>query len=198
MANTSSPGTTLRARTSVFVGAALLALVGVLLADAVLRGRWDVAALSLPALGLVAGLAVEVFLRPGIRLHHGGITVVNPLVTTEVPWADVADVTTRFQVSVETRDGRRIRCWGAPTAARTRPVAVARTRDRAATGTSGWLRASSPHRVIESYLAQYGDPALPASAAAAAVTVRRRWHWTTAGILAALALIATGQVLWVH
>jgi hypothetical protein len=198
MANTSSPGTTLRARTSVFVGAALLALVGVLLADAVLRGRWDVAVLSLPALGLVAGLAAEVFLRPGIRLHHAGITVVNPLVTTEVPWADVAEVTTRFQVSVQTRAGRRFRCWGAPTAARTRPVVTARTRDRAAPGGSGWLRASSPRRVIESYLAQYGDPAAPAAAGAAAGTVRRHWHWSTAGIIAALMLIAAGQILWGH
>jgi len=186
-------GVRLRARTSVLVGVALLALVGVLLADALVRGRWDVAVLSLPALGLVAFFAVEVFLRPSIRVHPGGITVVNPLVTTEVPWADVGDVTTRFLVTVHARNGRRIHCWGAPTAARTAPTTT-RSTVSSASETSAWLRASSPHRVIESYVVQYGD--LPASTGGVehAAGAHRHWHSMTVFLALALVLVAAGQV----
>ncbi|MCU1447807.1 PH domain-containing protein [Cryobacterium sp.] len=186
------PGVTLRAPSSLVVGIALLALAGVLLADAALRGRWDVVAFSSPALGLVVWVAVEVFLRPGIRLNSAGITVVNPLWTTEVPWGAVTDVTTRFVVAVETTDGRRVRSWGAPTAARTRP-AGARPAGARPSGTSGWLRASPPHLVIESYLVQYGDRPVPAHAAGP--FANRRFHVTTAVVAGALLIIAVSQAL---
>lgn len=188
-----SAGVNLRARTSSVVGIALLALVGVLQADAALRGRWDVVVLSRPALGLVAWVAIEVFLRPGIRLHPRGITVVNPMRTTEVPWADVAEVTTRYLVSVETRGGTRIRCWGGPTAARTRPVAAGRSSGTRETDSTGWLRASSPHRVIESYLAQYGESRASAGADPAGTTTRRLAHYVSFGVVGALVLIVVGQ-----
>ncbi|WEO78509.1 PH domain-containing protein [Cryobacterium sp. SO2] len=187
-------GVTLRARASVLVGIALLALAALLLADALLRGRWDVAVLSLPALGLVACLAVEVFLRPGIRVHHGGITVINPLHTVEVPWSQVAGVTTRFLVSIETVGGGRIRSWGAPSAARSRPTR-ARSVDSTDADAGGWLRPSSPHRVIESYVAQFGSSALPAVVGAPGAAPRRRWHTTTAGVAGALVLVAVFQLL---
>ena len=187
-----SDGVTLRARMSLVVGVALLALCAVLVADALLRARWDVALLSLPALGLVACVAVEVFLRPGIRVHSGGITVINPLRTVEVPWAGVADVSTRFQVVVETRSGRRIRCWGAPTAARTRPTGG---RGRPGPeGAVGWAPSSSAHRVIEAYWAQSQRPESEA-VHPADDAITRPWHATTIGIGAVLVVIVVWQIV---
>lgn len=197
-APTPRQGVVLRARMPVGVGFALLALVAVLLADALLRGRWDVAVLALPALVLVTCLAVEVFLRPGIRLHADGITVVNPLVTYEVPWVLVADVTTRFLVAVETVDGRRIRCWGAPTAAR--PEGAAAAADRrgrpAAPRGSREPGGTAAHRVIEAHRAQYADAALPAADSGVAARLSRKWHWMTVGISAAMIVAALSQVLF--
>ena len=190
-------GVVLRARMSVGVGLALLALVAVLLADALLRGRWDVAVLALPALVLVTCLAVEVFLRPGIRLHAGGITVVNPLVTYEVPWALVADVTTRFLVAVETADGRRIRCWGAPTAAEPRgPAAVDRSGRPAARRGSRPPGGTVAHRVIEAHRAQYADAARRPADSSATARLDRKPHWMTLGLAAAMAVAALRQLLF--
>lgn len=188
-------GVTLRARSSTLVGIALLALVGVLLADALLRGRWDVAVLSLPALGLVVLAAVEVFLRPGLRVHPGGITVVNPLSTIEVPWPAIADVRTRFHVSIETRSGRRIGSWGAPAAPRIRPSAAG-SRGNSAGGTvadsDGWAPSSASHRVIESYWARFGVSAAPD----APVAPLRRWHWVTVGAGGALVFLVVRQLVF--
>ena len=187
-------GITLRARLSVGVGVALLALVAMLLADALVRGRWDVALLSLPALGLVVCVAAEVFLRPGIRLHPDGVTVVNPLRTSEVPWSDVADVSTRFLVSVQTRSGRRISCWGAPAAARIRPTNP-RTRGAARGGAAQWHTTSAAHRVIESYWAQHGLPDEPEATAAGSSRTIRRWHSVTLGVAVVLLCAAIRQLI---
>nr|RZI35127.1 hypothetical protein BJQ95_02468 [Cryobacterium sp. SO1] len=177
---------------SVGVGVALLALCLLLLGDAIVRGRWDVAVLALPVLVVVVWLALEVFLRPGIRLHPYGITVINPLVTTEVPWLAVTDVTTGFLVAVETVDGRRIRCWGAP--AGTRPErAVAERGGRAgARGLPAGGRTPA-HRVIEAHWAQYGVPGVPGVPCAVngkAARPRRRVHWLTVTVTLAVSAAA--------
>ncbi|WP_181397174.1 PH domain-containing protein [Cryobacterium arcticum] len=168
---------------SQFVGVILLALTVLLLVDAVIRGRWDIAALSLPALGLVAWMAGEVFLRPGIRVHDGGVTIVNPLHTIEVPWAAVDDLSTRFLVSVQTRSGRRIRAWGAPTAVRSR--GAGRSDDPG--------RSSSAHRVLESYWEQHA--AASSAAAGSEVSATRNWHGVAIGVSVALILVIGGQLL---
>jgi hypothetical protein len=113
---------TLRAPSSIALFVAVVVVSVVLVGDAILRGRWDVAAASVPAVGLGLWAASVLFLTPGVRLSEHGVTVMNVLRTTVVPWAHVEEITTRFQVVVTTRDGLRIRCWGAPTSARTRVV----------------------------------------------------------------------------
>lgn len=187
-------GVILRTRSSTLVGAALLALVVVLLADALLRGRWDVAVLSLPALGLVVVAAVEVFLRPGLRLHPGGITVVNPLSTIEVPWPAIADVRTRFHVSIETRSGRLIGSWGAPAAPRIKPSAAGSLGDWSggtAAHPGGSAPSSAAHRVIDSYWAEFAESAAREELAEPV----HRWHWVAVGALVALVIVVIGQLV---
>jgi hypothetical protein len=182
---------------SVGVGAALLALCLVLLGDAMVRGRWDVAVLALPALTVVGCLAVEVFLRPGIRLHSHGITVINPLVTTEVPWPAVADVTTGFLVAVETVDGRRIRCWGAPAGTRPGRADTERGGRAGARGLPASGRTPA-HRVIEAHWVQHGVPGDPAAVDGAAARPRRRVHWVTGALAVLTAAVALSQALAVR
>jgi len=175
---------------SVVTGVALLALALLLLADAVLRGRWDVAVLSLPALGVMALAALEILLRPGLRVSPRGVTVTNPFRTVELPWSQVADVSTRFQVVVETHSGERIRCWGAPTASRVGPR-LDRSRGRAGGGVAGWAPASTANRVIAAHWAQYsGAKESPGGAG-----ITRRWHWVTLGVTSALVALAVAAQL---
>lgn len=175
---------TLRANSStpVFLGMVLVCLI--LLGDAAIRGRWDVVVTALPAVGLVVWAAVVVYARPCLRLTDVGLSIVNILRTTDAPWGQVEDVTTRHQVVVTLKDGSRIRCWGAPTSARSRTaqgVSAADSRPRV----GGRLTGSSAHRVIADIWSRHAgqEPGL--------TEVRRTWHvWSiaTGGTLLAVVL----------
>lgn len=97
-------------------------LGGFLLVDAAARGSWDV---LWSAVGPVAAVVWALWLltaRPAVRLDDDALTVVNPLRTTRVPWAAVADVRLRWQIVVQTEDGRSVTCRGGPSIRGSRPV----------------------------------------------------------------------------
>jgi hypothetical protein len=144
---------TLRAPSSIALFVAVVVVSMVLVGDAILRGRWDVAVASVPAVGLGLWAASVLFLTPGVRLSERGVTVMNVLRTTVVPWADVEEITTRFQVVVTTRDGLRIRCWGAPTSARTRVVPS----DPGGSGSRGGSAASATQLAVGTYWERYRE-----------------------------------------
>jgi hypothetical protein len=143
---------TLRAPSSIALFVAVCVVSVVLVGDAILRGRWDVAVASVPAVGLGLWAATVLFLTPGVRLSAHGVTVMNVLRTTVVPWADVEEITTRFQVVVTTRNGLRIRCWGAPTSARTR----VEHRNSGGGGSAGMAKPAA-HLAVDAYWERYRD-----------------------------------------
>lgn len=174
--------------TPVFLG--MVSVCVVLLGDAAIRGRWDVVITALPAVGVVVWAAVAVYAMPCLRLSDTGLSVVNILRTTDAPWGEVADVTTRHQVVVTLKDGSRIRCWGAPTSARSRPAG----RDvDARRGDSGRrMTGSSAHRMIaDTWSGHAGDE--PGTG-----EITRTWHtWSiaTGGTLLAVVLVQLAVAL---
>lgn len=74
-----------------------------------------------PLAVLLWGLWVLTY-HPSIRLDAQALTVVNPLRVTRVPWGEVADVRLRWQIVVETTDGRTVPCWGGPSLPRPKPA----------------------------------------------------------------------------
>jgi hypothetical protein len=63
---------------------------------------------------LVAWLAWILYIRPRVQISEGFIEVGNVFRTHRVPWGDVADVDSRYALTVHTTGGRSIRAWAAP------------------------------------------------------------------------------------
>ena len=178
----------LRSRASGAVVAATVLLCVALLADAVVRGRWDTALTSLPAVAFVVWAAWLVFARPCLRLHGQGLTIVNVLRTTEVPWGEVDDIVLRHQVVVVTRSGERLMCWGAPSSAKS-SVATSRTPGEVRDA-SGQVSGSAAHRAIRGFWDQHEAP--PCAGAHTA----RRWHRRSLLVGALILLGLAVQLAW--
>lgn len=176
---------TFRANSSGLVFAAVVVACAVLLGDAGARQRWDVVAAASPAAVLVLWAAWLVYLRPCLRVGDDGLTVVNILRTTVVPWDQVDEVTTRFQTVVVLVSGERLRCWGAPTAAR--PARPGRANSRAL-APDGRTPGSPVQALVDSRLARTGRPVGPSGA------VLRRWDTVPIGAGLALALVVAAQL----
>ncbi|TFC51232.1 hypothetical protein E3T26_02945 [Cryobacterium sp. TMT1-21] len=183
----------LRSPASVAVFAAVALLCAALLVDALLRARGAVALVSLPAVTLVLWSAWLVFARPCLRLSGTGLTIVNVLRTTTVPWGAVDEIVLRHQVVVVTRSGERLRCWGAPSSARSSmPVRSSGPAPRAAQvrEPSGRISGSAAHRAIQGYWERHERPQGPTDAAA------RRWNGWSLQVGVALLLVVVAQLIW--
>jgi len=105
------------------VASGLVAFLGAfLLVDAAFRGSWVVFWVALGPIASVVWALWLLTFRPAILVDDHAVTVLNPLRTTRIPWSAVAAVRLRWQVLVETGDGRIVRCWGGPVVQRPRPV----------------------------------------------------------------------------
>ncbi len=101
----------------------LVAVLGLfLLVDAGVRGSWDVVLTAVGPLAVLLWVLWFLTWRPSIRLDDTAVTIINPLRVTRVPWGEVADVRLRWQIVVETSDGRKVPCWGGPSLPRPKPV----------------------------------------------------------------------------
>ncbi|MGL4257741.1 PH domain-containing protein [Microbacterium sp.] len=93
----------------VAIGVCALGLVFVALIDGVaslVAWGWPIA--------LVAWLAWALYVRPHVQISEGFIEIANVFRTHRVPWGDVADVDSRYALTVRTTGGRSIRAWAAP------------------------------------------------------------------------------------
>jgi hypothetical protein len=180
--------TALRSPVSMAVFAAMILLCAALLADAVVRGRWDTALAAVPAVAFVVWGGWMVFARPGLRLHDQGLTIVNVLRTTEVPWGEVDDIVLRHQVVVVTRSGERLVCWGAPSSARS-SVATSRAAGQVREP-SGRISGSAAHRAIRGYWDRHETPHRASERSV------RRWHRRSLLVGTALVLVAAVQLAW--
>ena len=183
------PGeTAIRSPASLAVFAATVLLCTALVADAVLRGRWDTALASVPAVAFVVWGAWLVFARPCLRLHDRGLTIVNVMRTTTVPWGEVDDIVLRHQITVVTRSGERFVCWGAPSSSRS---GVGTTRSAGQVReSSGRIGGSPAHRAIRGFWDRHE---VPPRAGERSV---RRWHRRPLLVGAVLALGVSGQLVW--
>lgn len=137
--------------------------------------------------------------RPLLTITDGGVEVINPFRSIEVPWNALVNVDTKFALTLFT-PGRRFEVWVAPSPGRSFGYRSAAMADRE-------IRRSSPH---SSSTVRPGDLVTSESGAAASlvrsrwellqtsglieagiahdVAVTVRWHWTA--IFALLALLA--------
>lgn len=126
---------------------------------------------------LVAWLAWLLYIHPSVRVTDGFVEIVNPFRTHRVPWGDIERVETRYALTLELRDGRRIRAWAAPApsarrALTTRREEVSRTpgesdsrRPSDAEGTESGDAASLVNRRLETYTRDGGATLAGGSAA---------------------------------
>ncbi|MFV0372821.1 PH domain-containing protein [Microbacterium sp.] len=153
----------------------------------VLRWGWPIVAL--------AWAAWLLFIRPSVTVTDGFVEIDNVFRSARVPWGDLADVQTRFALTVHTADGRGIRAWAAPApsarrALGTRREEVSRTpgdgqtrRPSDAEGTESGDAATLVRRAIERHR-RSGGTDRPGG------TVRT-WH---RGLLATTILLAAAAV----
>jgi Bacterial PH domain len=119
-----------------------------------------------PAMALAAGVVYAVLVRPAVTLSPDGVRLRNVLRDVDVPWSALHGVSTRFALTLHTRDGQHLRAWAAPASGRHVDARL----------TAGDVRA----------LAWDDDEPPPASASTsspsgvAAAWVRREWRRATA------------------
>jgi len=161
----------------------------------------------LPWLLLAAGLVWVVFWNPRVVVDDGGVQVVNPLRTIDVPWPAIRSVDTKWALTLITAYGT-FTAWAAPAPgglstarriARTDGQAIpssARDADDAIrpgdlpTSPSGSAAQIVRHRWEELRDAGWLDnPRLEHAAAPV------RWHWLTITIGAALVVACTVAAL---
>ncbi len=118
---------------------------------------------------LIAWLAWALYIRPHVRINEGFIEIANVFRTHRVPWGDVADVDSRYALTIHTTGGRSIRAWAAPApsarqALATRREEVARTpgegeyrRPADAEGTASGAATALVRRTLEQYRRSGGD-----------------------------------------
>lgn len=167
-----------------------------------------------PWLGLVSVTAWTCYWHPKVVVTDGGIEVVNPLRTFDVPWPDVVDIETKWALTVQTSSGT-IRAWAAPSPGRqilrsqqsqdrrlaglpknslARPSDLATTESGAAAQIvrQRWLRlidAGHVHRPNP-------DAAVRAGAVIEGGGHRERWHVQVIALLIVLAALAVASVVW--
>lgn len=88
------------------VGAVLGAVVlAVLVSSGELRGAWSAGMLWW------IGLNIALFVRPSLTLTEEGVRVANPLRVVEIPWAQVRDVASQWNLEVHTVGAGRVVAW---------------------------------------------------------------------------------------
>lgn len=107
------------------VGSGLLGLF--VLGDAVVRVG-VLPALTIAPWVLLALWAIYTLLYAShISVDDEAIVVANPLRVVRAPWPEVSDIRMRWQVTVDTRDGRSVAAFGGPSPSRpARPIRAAR------------------------------------------------------------------------
>lgn len=63
------------------------------------------------AIALVAWLC---YWNPRVELTAGGVMVVNPFVTVQMAWTDIADCSSRWGLEIQPHEGKPVRVWSIP------------------------------------------------------------------------------------
>jgi hypothetical protein len=156
---------TLRSTSSVWIFVVLSAIGAFLIGDAMVREAFSVWLVDGPWTLLVILAGYATLARPRVVVSGDGLLVVNILRVHHIPWSRVADLTSRFQLTVHLDDGRKVTSWGAPAVGVERPTAL----EPLARQTAGQQRASGVRRPTVK--------AAPAMASALVISrARDRWE----------------------
>ncbi|KAA9086665.1 PH domain-containing protein [Microbacterium radiodurans] len=111
--------------TVVVVGSGLLAVF--LLGDVFIRGGVAQGLRLTPWVALVVWAIYATLFAPSVAVDERAIVIANPLRVTRAPWPAVTDVRLRWQIVVDTTDGRSVSAFGGPSPGRpARPLRGAR------------------------------------------------------------------------
>ena len=84
----------------------------------VFRGEWREALGFTPLAVVVVDLCWLLFWFPSVTVEPSGVTFRNVLRTFRVSWPAIADVGTRYALTLFLRDGRKVVAWSAPSPSR--------------------------------------------------------------------------------
>ena len=148
-----------------------------LLGDALVRGGLGQTMLLAPWVLLIVWVVYAVVYEPRVETDAEGITVVNILRRSTVPWGRVADIGTRWQLVVHLDDDSRLRAFGGPSL---RPP---RRRPFGRDGEADAARFSDAELILQ----QWEDARVAGKTGG---TVQSQWNGVALGTFAALALWA--------
>lgn len=100
---------------SAIVAVAGFGILGVfLLGDVFVRGGVIQGFLVAPWVLLAVWVMYALLYAPFVAIDDSAIVIANPVRVTRVPWSAVVDVRLRWQVTVDTTDGRSVSAFGGP------------------------------------------------------------------------------------
>ncbi|WP_430478406.1 PH domain-containing protein [Streptomyces sp. P11-1] len=109
-----------RSTSALVCGVLLLALVGVMAGDALIRGEGQAPWLALAALLTAVPLIVAFTLRPVVAVNNERIRIRNPFRTIQLPWTEVADVRAGYSSELIAAGGTKYQLWAIPVSLRDR------------------------------------------------------------------------------
>jgi hypothetical protein len=104
-------------------GVLLLALIGWLGVDALVRGQGGAPWLALAAMLLLVPLVSAFTLRPAVYANNDRVRVRNPFRTITLPWASVVAFRSGYSNEVVVRSGAKYQLWAIPVSLRARKKA---------------------------------------------------------------------------
>ncbi|MER5523784.1 PH domain-containing protein [Streptomyces sp. NPDC002677] len=107
-------------------GVLLLAIVGWLGIDALLRGHGHTPWLALAALILLVPLVVAFTLRPAVFAGEDRLRVRNPFRVITLPWGEIAALRSGYSNEVIVESGAKYQLWAIPVSLRSRKKAARR------------------------------------------------------------------------
>lgn len=113
-------------------GGLLLALIGWMVVDALVRGEGRTPWLALAAALLLVPLIVAFSVRPAVFVNEERVRIRNPFRTITLPWGAVADVRAGYSSELFTTEGVKYQLWAIPVSLRQRKRAARRQMQRAA------------------------------------------------------------------
>lgn len=85
---------------------------------AVHDGGWLALARELPGIVLAGTVVYAVLIRPSVEVSSACVALRNVVTDVDVPWGALAEVQTRYALTLVTADGRRFTAWAAPASGR--------------------------------------------------------------------------------